>query len=102
MADVKERAKRHPPVLPTRHILVRAKGKALVYDTISGRPISNEGWTAVPVLPDIILAIKGGDLEEAEAETEAEEVPSSKAEKPAKAPVAAPPPAPRPAPTPAP
>jgi hypothetical protein len=66
MAKEPVKAKRHPPVLPAYHMLVRARGKATVY-TNDGTLISNETWTPVPISPEIIMAIKGGDLEEGEA-----------------------------------
>jgi hypothetical protein len=59
----------HPPRLNIQTVIVRATvkdgRKAMVY-TVDGYEIPSDRWDRVPISPTIAIALKAGDLEQAE------------------------------------
>lgn len=61
----------HPPRLEPHFIVVKARPGGLVYYPSMGGfagPLSEVDWTAVPISPDIMVAIKDGSVEQQVAE----------------------------------
>jgi hypothetical protein len=57
----------HPPRLEQRFLVVRAcKGGIVYYPTADGfaGPLSDETWSAVPLSPDIVMALNEGSVEQ--------------------------------------
>jgi len=63
--EVRRRKEDGPPKLPIRLVTVRPRNGALVY-TDEGNQIPEEQWSQVPISPGLVMALKYGDLEEAE------------------------------------
>lgn len=66
--EVRRRKEEGPPKLPVRLITVRPLNGALVY-TDEGNQIPDDQWSQVPISPGLVMALKYGDLEEAEEAT---------------------------------